>query len=112
MSDPQKLPIVITNAQKKRLIDALITLIEVGNEVAETFCESHADELDENKLNQVAEVIGLALVGFPWAAALNIFVEEGDEDKIKLAWSFAEIMGTEFHELFAEYMFAGNEVTH
>lgn len=112
MSDPQKLPIVITNEQKKRLIDALTILIEVGSEVANTFCETHADEVDEEKLNQVAEVIGLALVGFPWAAALNIFVEEGDEDKIKLAWSFAEIMGTEFHELFAEYMFAGSEVTH
>lgn len=110
--EDKPLPIIITNEQKKRLIDAFSKLIEIGQDIGSDFYEANTEDADEELLERMAEMIGLAIVAFPWAAALNVFVEEDDEEKIKYAWKLAEMMGSEFSELFSEFMKSESNVKH
>lgn len=94
--------IIITNEQKQKLLDIMKMLSELGEDVASAFKEDTEDEDAKEYLNYMAGVVSLSLIAFPWALALNIFVDEGEADKVGLAWSLSEAMSSELAEMFGK----------
>lgn len=112
MSDTEQPLVVITNDQKKKLITLISGLAEVGHDVADNF-RQHSN-FDEEEKEFMASAITLAILAFPWGAALNLFVDDEDSDKVRLAWSLAEAMGSEFAEFYHTMLssMGGSNVKH